>query len=581
MRIVMLVLISMVFIVAFCGEKAEEGILMLQVGSQNFYSETFWKMYRYSENFGRDNWDNLDVIKGYIDERVVPNLLMVEDAYQHNAANDTAFMLKLENNKKELLTGPNGPLYQKFIAAKVKVTDKDVRDLYDKLTDRYRLSVLSLTNQKLADSLYLALKDSADFNTLVKDFSEDPSSREVDGDIGFRAWDDPYLPESMKKIVFSLKPGEISKPIESNGFFSIVKTTEIQPYGNRQSFEKEQERLRNLLLNLRTTERIREYIASIKEKAHFKFNDELLERIVNRMKQDSLPVIDFIDSSFFKSDELKSQFLSYSLGNYTLEEFRYWGRLHAPSAIRQFRSVEELKDVLSNQVLFYELLFNEALTNNLDQQKDIVDEIQRKKQTLLIEWAQKESIDNKIDITDSMLIEFYEANKNSIFYIKPQVSFRMIQSETKSQADAALSRIKRKDDFSAVAKELSTDRATAERGGFMGNIDKNDSKFQPFIKVLDKLKNNEVSSVFSEQGKYYLVQKMSETEGGARPFEQIKRNVQRELFKLLRERRKSEYEKELRSLYSIQYFDDNIRKFVLMKKTEKAVEDSTQTPSGK
>jgi parvulin-like peptidyl-prolyl isomerase len=63
------------------------------------------------------------------------------------------------------------------------------------------------------------IRGGADFVKMVKQHSEDADSRDKDGDLGtFRRSDN--LPDAIRKVVFSLKQGEVSEPVrQPNGFY--------------------------------------------------------------------------------------------------------------------------------------------------------------------------------------------------------------------------------------------------------------------------------------------------------------------------------------------------------------------------
>lgn len=80
----------------------------------------------------------------------------------------------------------------------------------------------------LADSIGMALRDGADFATAARRFSQDPGSREQGGNLGWLRRGPPLAPE-FEKVAFQLKPGLISKPVESPFGYHIIQVMRIQP----------------------------------------------------------------------------------------------------------------------------------------------------------------------------------------------------------------------------------------------------------------------------------------------------------------------------------------------------------------
>ncbi|HKW99684.1 MAG TPA: peptidylprolyl isomerase [Bryobacteraceae bacterium] len=70
-----------------------------------------------------------------------------------------------------------------------------------------------------AEELVKQIKGGANFVKLVKEYSEDETSKAKDGDFGTLSRSD-NLPESIRSVVFALKAGDVSEPVKQpNGFY--------------------------------------------------------------------------------------------------------------------------------------------------------------------------------------------------------------------------------------------------------------------------------------------------------------------------------------------------------------------------
>jgi peptidyl-prolyl cis-trans isomerase SurA len=147
------------------------------------------------------------------------------------------------------------------VVANITVTDQDVQDFYNQnraqfnVTEpQYRIAQIVVTphkdpglrNRKNDDAttpaeaqrkiaaLEQQLSSGADFAQIAMDFSEDPASAGSGGDLG-------YVPESslsqsdpaLKKMVMSLKPGQISGVIALRDSFRILKLVSKEAPGQR------------------------------------------------------------------------------------------------------------------------------------------------------------------------------------------------------------------------------------------------------------------------------------------------------------------------------------------------------------
>jgi len=78
-----------------------------------------------------------------------------------------------------------------------------------------------------AESLLIALRHGADFETLARRYSDDPGTRDRGGDLGwFRRG---MMVQAVDRVAFQLRPGEISNVVESPFGFHIIKAQEVQP----------------------------------------------------------------------------------------------------------------------------------------------------------------------------------------------------------------------------------------------------------------------------------------------------------------------------------------------------------------
>src|SRR5579863_2284172 len=76
------------------------------------------------------------------------------------------------------------------------------------------------------EQLVKEIKGGADFVKLVKENSEDATSKDKDGDFGTISRAD-NLPESIRSVVFGLKAGDVSEPVRQPNGFYIFRAEEV------------------------------------------------------------------------------------------------------------------------------------------------------------------------------------------------------------------------------------------------------------------------------------------------------------------------------------------------------------------
>ena len=190
-------------------------------------------------------------------------------------------------------------LLNREVAAKVSITDQDVLDFYNTNRNQfnvaeaqYRISQIVITprkdqmirNRKNDDATNEAeaerkakmledkLMSGADFAQLAMDYSEDPNTAATGGDLG-------YIPESslnaaqtdllLKKTVLSLKPGQVSLPIQLKDSIRILKLVAREAAGQRGVNDPQvQQMIRDTLRNRKEQLLRNAYLAVARDEAH-------------------------------------------------------------------------------------------------------------------------------------------------------------------------------------------------------------------------------------------------------------------------------------------------------------------------
>jgi parvulin-like peptidyl-prolyl isomerase len=171
-------------------------------------------------------------------------------------------------------------VYKQNITDKLDVNDRNVRRYWEKYGGEIHLAQIMVQDENLADSLSLVLDNDADkFIELVRVFSEDPITRVVDGDLNWRRV--TSVPDELQESAFSLKEGEISKPIHSSLGIHILKM--LGRRGNtEQDFENEKSNYRQLYSIFRRSILQDQFFESIKDELDYNVYWEPVQVIIDR-----------------------------------------------------------------------------------------------------------------------------------------------------------------------------------------------------------------------------------------------------------------------------------------------------------
>ena len=172
-----------------------------------------------------------------------------------------------------------------YLKKKSKPTEKELKDYYEKNSVKAKAAHILLTTtdtngkplspekkaevKKKADKIYEEAKSGVDFKELAKKNSQDPGSAQNGGELG-EFGKGQMVPE-FEKAVFSMKEGEISKPIETQYGYHIIKLEKIV----KSEFDKVKDEMEAAL----SQEKAQKLAQSIIDAAKIQTNEENLKKV--------------------------------------------------------------------------------------------------------------------------------------------------------------------------------------------------------------------------------------------------------------------------------------------------------------
>jgi peptidyl-prolyl cis-trans isomerase C len=201
----------------------------------------------------------VDVSDEAVDKRIE------EYKKERHKGSDEKFRAEL---KQQGLTEDQEAIYNK-VTADVKVTDKDIRDYYDKNKSQYgtpetRLVRHVLVKQKaLADRLYGQLSQKgADWTGIAKQYSTDPGSKNKGG--RYTATKGQVVPE-FEKATWSLKTNEVSRPVKTQYGYHIIQALEPVKKGTTTPFPQVKESIRQQLIQDKKNKEMESWVEDMRK----------------------------------------------------------------------------------------------------------------------------------------------------------------------------------------------------------------------------------------------------------------------------------------------------------------------------
>jgi len=208
------------------------------------------------------------------------------------------------------------------------------------------------------------------------------------------------------------------------------------------------------------------------------------------------------------------------------------------------------KSMVLDQMISEKLLIQEAKNMGLEEDNDVLEQIKKMTEQILVQVLIEREILDKIKVNDEEVLEYYEQNKDS-FTEKEQVHLYNILLETEEEAQDVLERLKAGKDFSEIAIEKSTG-PSAVQGGDLGYLSK--GTIIPEIEdVVFALELEKLSEIIKTDFGFHILKITDKKPETVKTLEEVKEDIieillptkQREAFENLLEELKGKTEIEI------------------------------------
>ena len=199
------------------------------------------------------------------------------------------------------------------------------------------------------------------------------------------------------------------------------------------------------------------------------------------------------------------------------------------------------------QMISEKLLIQEAKNIGLEKDKDVLEQIKKMTEQMLVQaFLQKEILD-KVQVNDEEIEEYYKENQDK-FTEKEQVHLFNILVETEEKAQEILKELKTGKDFSEVAKENSIG-PSASQGGDLGYLSKG-TIIPEIEEAVFALEVGELSQVVKTDFGFHVLKITDKKPETIKTLEEVKEDIiqillptkQKEAFENLLEELKSKVE---------------------------------------
>lgn len=179
----------------------------------------------------------------------------------------------------------------------------------------------------------------------------------------------------------------------------------------------------------------------------------------------------------------------------------------------------------------------EARKVGLERDPEVVKEIRRRTENILAQAFRKQFINDKLRITDSDIVGYYESNPE-LFRIPVKIRAKAILVETKQEAEEILKALEEGAAFGYLAQQKSLYPHASSRAGEIGWFGKGE-RDPALEKVAFSLEKGQISDVIKTKAGYEIIRLMDKKGGEMKPLDEVGQQI-----KMMLTMRKFEEEKQ-------------------------------------
>ena len=285
----------LLLIVAFLkGAAFAQDDVLVKFGSRTITVSDYNKIIGYLDTEKQKVLEKNPQLKENVLRQLVQSMLISELATKAGFDKRPEVQEQLEFFKNNFLANE---YLRKEVAAKVAVSEDDVKSYYDTHQDEFKTPEMVKAQhilikvdksaseedkkqaRKKAEDILDKIKAGEDFAKLASEFSDDPGSKSKGGELGFFARG--RMVKSFEDAAFALKPGEVSGIVESPFGYHIIKVEERNDAGV-EPYDTAKDKIKQKLVQERAKTTVTEFIDKTMKDANVEIHPELLTGSQNK-----------------------------------------------------------------------------------------------------------------------------------------------------------------------------------------------------------------------------------------------------------------------------------------------------------
>ncbi len=440
----------------YAGNRSKDNVVLASVGGHKITMGDFTARYEDYLIYSGVK-DNVPLRFSILNNMI--NEILLKD-YDNNSKiyNNSEYQKELKWTKDEVILAY---LKDQEVYSKITATENELHKAFERTNIKLEVRHLYAPTKKAADELYALLKMGVDFNKLAKQVFTDSLLRNNGGYLGYISWGstDPNFEEAA----YSLKVGEISKPVKTAQGYSIIKLENrvVNPMMTEYSYLNMKPKLERAVKISKKSSYEKAYLAKIFGKNTIKFNDQTISNIYKELEQTETLSVENENGS-----KASTEFcVEYQGKKYSKNE------IHAMLFSSPQYSLEKIKSVKALEAAVLGLLMQEKLLSiakrkGYDNKIDVTTKYNELAKNIFLNYKRKEIL-KTVDVSDSELYSFY--NKNiSYFKEENEMNVQEIVVQDPSLLGMIRNKLEAGENFGKLAEEYSLRKWSSKNKGILG-----------------------------------------------------------------------------------------------------------------
>ncbi len=464
--------------------------------------------------------DNGETRRGYLVNLVDDEILIAEAKIRKLDQTTDAGAEHRRLELQELLNA----FSTRHLSSMVKVTDDDLADLFVKMNKKVKVSHLYASTKQKADFLYAELQKGRSFRELAKENFSDAVLRENGGSLGYISFDE--MDPDFEKAAFSMRVGEISRPVKTVEGYSIIKVEDVQqnPLLTQGEFLKAREKMMGFARKRKFEDAVRQYTSTLRKNLNIRFNKSFTTRLFDLIQHHSLQSVIESPTGSISPKELTKTAVRTASGVWSGTELIDALSLSTVKQRKWIHTEENFEDFISG-VIMRQYIARTARSEHLDATTSYRDNVAYAFDSYLLNTLE-EQLKNNIIFSQDSLRSFYENNRN-MYRTERDLRLSGILLDNRAIADSVRGLLARGERFDELAKQFSVQRLTAEKGGDLGFCSVKD--LGRFGKEVFALHTGEWTGPLIEENNFLMLECTDVKEPVVKSFEESSKEIEHTL----------------------------------------------------